>query len=63
MEFSTTILIIAPIALILFILIDAYRYKQLVYKHSKLLKQAIELNKEYIFNNDFDKHYRYDERV
>jgi hypothetical protein len=63
MDLSTIILIIAPIALILFLLIDAYRYKQLVYKHSKLLKQAIELNKDYAFNSDFDKHYRYDERV
>jgi hypothetical protein len=63
MDFITTIIIIAPFALIFFLLINANRYNQLVYKHSKLLKQTIELNKDYTFNSDFNKHYRYDERV
>jgi hypothetical protein len=63
MDILRIILIFAPVALIIFLLIDKQRYNQLVYKHSELLKQAIEFNKDYTFNADFDKHYIYDERV
>jgi hypothetical protein len=63
MDILRIILIFAPVALIIFLLIDKQRYNQLVYKHSELLKQVIEFNKDYTFNADFDKHYRYDERV
>jgi hypothetical protein len=63
MDILRTILLFAPAILILFLLIDKYRYNQLVYKHSELLNQAIELNKHYTFNVDFNKHYVYEERV
>ena len=63
MDFLTTIIIIAPFALILFLLIDANRYNQLVLKHSKYLKEVGKTNEEFTFKDEFEKHYVYDERV
>jgi hypothetical protein len=63
MDFLTTIIIIAPFALILFLLINANRYNQLVLKHSKYLKEVGKTNEEFTFKDEFEKHYVYDERV
>jgi hypothetical protein len=63
MDILLTIIIVAPFAVILFLLVNANRYNQIVLNHSKYLKEVSKLNEEFKFKDDFKIHYRYDERV
>jgi len=63
MDILLTIIIVAPFAVILFLLVNANRYNQIVLNHSKYLKEVSKLNEEFKFKDDFKDHYRYDERV
>lgn len=48
---------------LLIFFIEINRYNQIVLKHSKLLVELEEVNKAFVFKDDFKDHYRYTERV